>query len=174
VSNLRFWLGVGFFGQAFFTARFLVQWVASEKRCDSVVPRAFWWLSVLGGTALLAYAIFRRDPVIVAGQALGLLVYVRNLILVGRARCRTGQDKVRLVRSVSSVSHTGGLGTSPETVTSGMETGRTRNQPAAKTPSSVGCHDVGDVIVTLYRSTTDVNKRSHTAVCGAHARSSGL
>jgi lipid-A-disaccharide synthase-like uncharacterized protein len=86
VSSLSFWLMVGFMGQAFFTARFLVQWVASERRRDSVVPVAFWWLSLVGGAALLSYAISRRDPVIIAGQGMGLVVYTRNLMLVGKAR----------------------------------------------------------------------------------------
>jgi lipid-A-disaccharide synthase-like uncharacterized protein len=86
---LTFWLLIGFLGQAFFTARFLVQWLVSERKCDSVVPVVFWWLSLLGGMALLAYAIFRRDPVIIVGQAMGLFVYTRNLMLVGKARRRT-------------------------------------------------------------------------------------
>jgi lipid-A-disaccharide synthase-like uncharacterized protein len=86
VSNLTFWLMVGFLGQAFFTARFLVQWVVSERKRDSVVPVAFWWLSLAGGAALLSYAISRRDPVIIVGQGMGLVVYTRNLMLVGKAR----------------------------------------------------------------------------------------
>jgi lipid-A-disaccharide synthase-like uncharacterized protein len=88
VLNLTFWLAVGFLGQAFFTARFLLQWVVSEKNQNSVVPDAFWWLSLIGGTALLSYAIFRRDPVIAVGQGMGLLVYVRNLMLAEKARRR--------------------------------------------------------------------------------------
>ena len=83
-----FWLTIGFLGQALFTARFLVQWAASEKRRDAVVPVAFWWLSLLGGAALLAYAISRRDPVIVVGQSMGLFIYVRNLMLIDKARRR--------------------------------------------------------------------------------------
>jgi lipid-A-disaccharide synthase-like uncharacterized protein len=86
VSNLVFWLTVGFLGQALFTARFLVQWLASEKKRESVVPIAFWWLSLLGGTAILSYAVFRRDPVIITGQGMGLFVYVRNLMLLRNAR----------------------------------------------------------------------------------------
>jgi lipid-A-disaccharide synthase-like uncharacterized protein len=86
VSSLTFWLTIGFLGQALFTARFLVQWVVSEKKRASVVPVAFWWLSLLGGMALLAYAIFRRDLVIITGQGMGLFVYTRNLMLVGKAR----------------------------------------------------------------------------------------
>ncbi len=83
------WLVVGFLGQALFTARFLVQWLVSERKHDSVVPVAFWWLSLIGGAALLSYATWRRDPVIAVGQAMGLLVYVRNLMLVDKARQRS-------------------------------------------------------------------------------------
>ncbi len=86
MSRLTFWLFVGFLGQALFTARFAVQWLVSERKRDSVVPVAFWWLSLLGGGALLAYAISRQDPVIIVGQAMGLLVYVRNLMLVAQAK----------------------------------------------------------------------------------------
>ena len=88
MSYPAFWLTIGFLGQGLFTARFLVQWAASERRRDAVVPVAFWWLSLLGGAALLAYAIARRDPVIVVGQALGLFIYARNLILIDKARRR--------------------------------------------------------------------------------------
>jgi lipid-A-disaccharide synthase-like uncharacterized protein len=95
LSHLVFWLAVGFLGQALFTARFLVQWLASEKKRDSVVPVAFWWLSLLGGTAILSYAVFRRDPVIITGQGMGLFVYVRNLMLVRKARRRTVAETLR-------------------------------------------------------------------------------
>jgi lipid-A-disaccharide synthase-like uncharacterized protein len=88
VWNPTFWMIIGFLGQAIFTARFLVQWVVSEKKRDSVVPVAFWWLSLFGGMTLLSYAISRRDPVIIVGQGMGLVVYVRNLMLVGKARRR--------------------------------------------------------------------------------------
>lgn len=86
MSNVVFWLTVGFLGQALFTARFLVQWLASEKKRTSVVPVAFWWLSLLGGAAVLSYAVFRQDPVIITGQGMGLVVYVRNLMLLSKAR----------------------------------------------------------------------------------------
>ena len=92
MSSLTFWLTIGFLGQSLFTARFLIQWVVSEKKRASVVPVAFWWLSLLGGAALLAYAIFRRDPVIITGQGMGLFVYTRNLMLVGKARAREVQS----------------------------------------------------------------------------------
>jgi len=89
MSNYSFWLTVGFVGQGLFTARFLVQWLASEKERAVVVPAAFWWLSILGGAALLSYAIQRRDPVIVLGQSMGLFVYARNLKLESKKRRRT-------------------------------------------------------------------------------------
>ena len=88
LSNPTLWLVIGFSGQAIFTARFLVQWVASERRRDSVVPVAFWWLSLAGGTTLLAYAIHRQDPVIIVGQSMGAFIYIRNLMLVQKGRQR--------------------------------------------------------------------------------------
>jgi len=78
------WLVIGFLGQACFFSRFLVQWLASERAGRSVVPRAFWYLSIAGGTIVLTYAIWRRDPVIILGQSVGLFVYLRNLILLRR------------------------------------------------------------------------------------------
>lgn len=78
----QIWIIIGFIGQFFFTSRFLVQWIASERQKRSVVPNAFWFLSIAGGATLLAYAIWRRDPVFIAGQALGLVVYLRNLMLI--------------------------------------------------------------------------------------------
>ncbi len=78
------WLAVGFLGQALFSARFILQWIASEREKRSVVPAAFWWFSLLGGVTLLTYAVHRRDPVFILGQAAGLIVYVRNLHFVRR------------------------------------------------------------------------------------------
>ncbi len=83
---MRIWLAIGFLGQMLFTARFLVQWVLSERRGESVVPLAFWYLSLAGGVVLLAYAIVRADPVFIVGQTAGLIVYTRNLMLIRRAR----------------------------------------------------------------------------------------
>lgn len=82
------WLATGFVGQAMFTMRFVVQWISSERVGRSVTPLAFWYFSLLGGLVLLSYAIYRRDPVFIAGQSLGLLVYVRNLQLITRERHR--------------------------------------------------------------------------------------
>ena len=76
----------GFAGQALFSARFIVQWIASEARKQSVIPLAFWYFSLAGGLFLLIYAILRHDPVFILGQAAGLVVYVRNLILISRQR----------------------------------------------------------------------------------------
>ncbi len=90
----KVWLIIGFTGQALFTARFLVQWLASEKKRDSVVPEAFWWLSLLGGMTLLLYASYRQDPVIILGQGMGLVVYVRNLMLLGKSK-RHGEKRRR-------------------------------------------------------------------------------
>jgi lipid-A-disaccharide synthase-like uncharacterized protein len=85
VTTEQLWLSLGLLGQALFSARFLVQWVASERRKRSVVPLAFWYFSVGGGLTLLAYAIYRRDPVFILGQGAGLFVYARNLWLIYRA-----------------------------------------------------------------------------------------
>ena len=92
MSHANVWLIVGLSGQALFTARFLVQWLASERMRDSVIPVAFWWLSLAGGMTLLAYAVFHlKDPVITLGQGTGLIVYVRNLMLVGKGRRRAAE-----------------------------------------------------------------------------------
>jgi lipid-A-disaccharide synthase-like uncharacterized protein len=78
------WLAVGLIGQFFFTSRFLVQWLASERQQKSVLPIAFWYLSIFGGAALLCYAVYRRDPVFVLGQSAGLIIYFRNLYFIHR------------------------------------------------------------------------------------------
>lgn len=75
---------LGMLGQVLFFSRFLVQWIASEKQGKSTIPLSFWYLSIGGGTLLLVYAIWRKDPVITLGQGIGLFVYVRNLMLIHR------------------------------------------------------------------------------------------
>ena len=80
------WLVIGFLGQAMFSLRFLVQWWTSERAGRSIVPIGFWYLSLAGGLTLLFYAIHRRDPVFILGQATGVLVYLRNLQLIRRGR----------------------------------------------------------------------------------------
>ena len=82
VMKLNGWVLLGYAGQALFTMRFVVQWIASERARKSVIPVAFWFFSIGGGALLLVYALYRRDPVFIAGQALGLVVYVRNLYFI--------------------------------------------------------------------------------------------
>lgn len=77
-----FWVAFGFLGQAAFSARFLIQWIWSEKKRMSVIPIWFWYFSLLGGLILTLYAVHRRDPVFIVGQGFGLLVYIRNLMLI--------------------------------------------------------------------------------------------
>ena len=86
------WVILGFIAQALFTMRFVVQWIASERARRSVIPVAFWFFSVGGGALLLVYALYRRDPVFIAGQALGLLVYLRNLYFIGMHREQASAD----------------------------------------------------------------------------------
>jgi len=80
------WIGIGFLGQAMFSMRFLVQWLQSERQRRSVIPVAFWYFSILGGITLLAYAIWRQDPVFILGQGAGLVIYARNLYFIWRER----------------------------------------------------------------------------------------
>jgi lipid-A-disaccharide synthase-like uncharacterized protein len=81
-----FWLGFGFAAQGLFAARFVWQWLASERKGRSTVPTGFWILSLLGGLMLLTYACYRKDPVFILGQGLGVFIYVRNLMLIARRR----------------------------------------------------------------------------------------
>ena len=76
------WLSIGFFGQGLFFMRWVVQWLASERHAVSHVPIAFWYMSLIGGVITLAYAIYRKDPVFIAGQSVGAFVYLRNLMLI--------------------------------------------------------------------------------------------
>ena len=75
---------IGFGGQALFGARFLIQWITSESAKKSIIPIAFWYFSITGGVVLLCYAIWRQDPVIIAGQSVGILIYARNLYFIHR------------------------------------------------------------------------------------------
>lgn len=80
------WILLGFVAQAMFTMRFVVQWLASERAKRSVIPIAFWFFPLAGGSLLFIYAIQRQDPVFIAGQGLGLFIYVRNLWLIANER----------------------------------------------------------------------------------------
>ena len=78
------WVVLGLTAQLSFSARFIVQWIASERAGRSYVPVAFWYLSLMGGILLLSYAIYRADVVFILGQSMGLIVYTRNLVLIHR------------------------------------------------------------------------------------------
>ena len=82
MDNYFIFLIIGFVGQGLFASRFIVQWILSEKKGESHIPIIFWYLSIFGGISLLTYAIFRKDPVIITGQAFGIVIYIRNLILI--------------------------------------------------------------------------------------------
>lgn len=88
--RLDWWVLLGLIAQALFTARFLVQWIASERAGHSVIPVAFWIFSIFGGALLLIYALYRRDAVFIAGQAFSFFVYARNLYFVMRDRKAAG------------------------------------------------------------------------------------
>jgi lipid-A-disaccharide synthase-like uncharacterized protein len=91
------WLIIGFVGQALFGARFIIQWIVSEKKGESTIPLAFWYCSIGGAMVLLTYAIYKEDPVFIVGQSLGSIVYVRNLILIDRKRkAIVGDDSEQL------------------------------------------------------------------------------
>ena len=86
VIQFSWWVVLGFVAQAMFFMRFAVQWIASERAGRSVVPTAFWIFSVIGGLLLLIYSLQRKDPVFIAGQGLGLFIYLRNLQFIMRGR----------------------------------------------------------------------------------------
>jgi lipid-A-disaccharide synthase-like uncharacterized protein len=94
------WLLIGLIGQALFFMRFFVQWIASERRRESVIPTAFWYFSLSGGVVLLAYALYRRDPIFIIGQASGLVIYCRNLYFVTVA----GRDRPSIRPSTGAAS----------------------------------------------------------------------
>ena len=81
MTTEQIFVGLGFLAQAIFASRFIVQWIASEKERKSVIPMAFWYLSFCGGLMLTIYAVYRKDPVFIVGQASGLIVYSRNIVL---------------------------------------------------------------------------------------------
>jgi len=82
--NWDLWVLIGFAAQVLFSMRFVVQWIASERKRQSVIPISFWYFSIAGSLVLLLYAIHRNDPVFTLGQAFGTFVYVRNLMLIYR------------------------------------------------------------------------------------------
>ncbi len=86
VVKFDFWLAFGLVAQLFFTARFLVQWISSERAGKSIVPMAFWFFSMGGGLMTLVYGIVKREPVIIVGQALATIIYIRNIMLIVKSR----------------------------------------------------------------------------------------
>ena len=86
MSEEQIWLIIGFIGQTIFASRFLIQWVVSEKKRESVIPLPFWYFSLLGGITLFIYAFSKKDLVIMVGQGTGILIYTRNLYLIYRKR----------------------------------------------------------------------------------------
>jgi lipid-A-disaccharide synthase-like uncharacterized protein len=76
------WLAVGLLGQFFFFLRFFFQWLVSERKRESSIPLCFWYFSIFGGALLLSYAIYRKDPVFIVGQSMGILIYARNLYFI--------------------------------------------------------------------------------------------
>jgi lipid-A-disaccharide synthase-like uncharacterized protein len=88
--KIDIWLVIGFAGQALFSMRFLIQWIKSEREKKSTIPLAFWYFSLAGGVSLLIYAIHRKDPVFILGQATGIFIYSRNLYLIFRERRKAG------------------------------------------------------------------------------------
>lgn len=83
---MNFWMILGFFAQAVFSIRFIVQWIASERAGESVMPELFWLISLTGSLLLLLYAIHQRDPVFIIGQGSGILIYLRNMHLIVRKK----------------------------------------------------------------------------------------
>ena len=86
VAKFDFWLAFGLATQLAFAARFLVQWIVSERAGKSVVPLAFWLFSVAGGTMTLIYGLVKREPVIIFGQLLSNVIYIRNIMLIWKNR----------------------------------------------------------------------------------------
>ncbi|MDX2263779.1 MAG: lipid-A-disaccharide synthase N-terminal domain-containing protein [Hyphomicrobiales bacterium] len=93
------WLTIGFGAQMMFSMRFLVQWIASERARESIVPETFWYFSFVGGLMMLTYAVYRKDPVFILGQALGLVVYSRNIYLIWRNKRLNAEVSKRLSRA---------------------------------------------------------------------------
>lgn len=91
VAKFDFWLAFGLIAQLFFTARFLVQWISSERAGKSVVPMAFWFFSMGGGVMTLIYGIAKREPIIILGQGLATVIYIRNIMLIWKNRGRNSE-----------------------------------------------------------------------------------
>lgn len=95
VAKFDFWLAFGLLAQLAFAARFLVQWIASERAGKSVVPLAFWFFSIGGGVMTLIYGLVKREPIIIFGQLLSNIIYVRNVMLIFKSRQKASQTLSR-------------------------------------------------------------------------------
>ena len=82
--DINFWVIFGLFGQFVFFMRFIIQWIASERKGESIIPVAFWYFSIVGAIIILIYAIHIKDPVFILGQGFAFIIYIRNLILIKR------------------------------------------------------------------------------------------
>ena len=91
IAKFDFWLAFGLIAQLFFTARFLVQWISSERAGKSVVLMAFWFFSMGGGVMTLVYGIAKREPIIILGQGLATVIYIRNIMLIWKNRGRNSE-----------------------------------------------------------------------------------
>ncbi len=85
-NTYTIWIAIGFIGQVCFSMRFIVQWIATERQKQSVIPVLFWYFSIAGSALLLSYAIYKKDPVFILGQSFGFIVYLRNLYFVNKGR----------------------------------------------------------------------------------------
>ncbi|MBU5611606.1 lipid-A-disaccharide synthase N-terminal domain-containing protein [Geomonas azotofigens] len=92
VLSEKAWVAIGLAGQFFFTMRFVVQWIATEKKRKSVIPESFWYFSIFGSLILLVYSLYRKDPVFILGQAFGTTVYLRNLFFIHKEKKDAASD----------------------------------------------------------------------------------
>ena len=101
LSSKELLLGFGLLGQICFSARFIIQWIFSEKKKKSVIPVAFWYFSLIGGVILLIYAILKKEPVFILGQAPGIFIYSRNIYMI-RKRDRKLKERRMKIESRNS------------------------------------------------------------------------
>jgi lipid-A-disaccharide synthase-like uncharacterized protein len=88
------WIAVGLVAQFMFSMRFIVQWIATERARASIIPDTFWYFSFAGGVLLLAYAIYRLDPIFILGQSTGVVIYSRNIYFIMARKTDSGSTKV--------------------------------------------------------------------------------
>ena len=98
LSSKDLLLGFGILGQICFSARFIIQWIFSEKKKKSVIPVAFWYFSLIGGVILLIYAILKKEPVFILGQAPGIFIYSRNIYMIRKRDKKLKERRMRMER----------------------------------------------------------------------------